>query len=409
MPLAPIFVFIFVLAAFVAVGLWYLTLFLLAGIGVLVAWFFSQRLNKPEAIRVLDLYAEKLDFLAKNLPLSNSSALALRGDEEFVYQLEDVALIESRKAPRVTQRSGGAVTFALAKGLYYTGARGSSVSPEPEDEMRTIDQGSVTFTTQRVVFVGSKQSREWDFSKMLGWNEGPGFSVTIAVSNRQKVSGIEISGNTDIGPSALMQICETVRDSGWDAARKGCAYAAKDKGDVANYIRANPKATKKELESYEEYLNELDPPEESETENEPSSETGSPRELTKAPLPQQSKLEQPEPLREIGVVGEMFYKKSFEALRIEFKSEGNTEHVVEVELQNDPDNEYSESGKAVAVFIRNKKVGHVPEWLAPKVFDQIEPEGGTVTLGARLYLDYVDAKPQKNSVTVTLDSRLVVK
>ena len=29
------------------------------------------------------------------------------------------------------------------------------------------------------------------------------------------------------------------------------------------------------------------------------------------------------------------------------------------------------------------QVGHVPEWSAPKVFDQLEPEGGTVTLGAR--------------------------
>jgi hypothetical protein len=108
-------------------------------------------------------------------------------------------------------------------------------------------------------------------------------------------------------------------------------------------------------------------------------------------------------------VGEMFYKKSFEALREELKTQGNTEHIVEVELRNDPDNEYSDSGKAVAVYIRDKKVGHVPEWLAPKVFDQLEPEGGTVTLGARLYLDYFDAKPQKNSVTVTLDSRLVIR
>ena len=105
----------------------------------------------------------------------------------------------------------------------------------------------------------------------------------------------------------------------------------------------------------------------------------------------------------------MFYKKSFETLRQELKTEGNTDHIVEVELRNDPDNEYSDSGKAVAVFIRDKKVGHVPEWLAPKVFDQLEPEGGTVTLGARLYLDFFDAKPQKNSVIVTLDSRLVVR
>jgi len=119
--------------------------------------------------------------------------------------------------------------------------------------------------------------------------------------------------------------------------------------------------------------------------------------------------EELEPLSEIKVVGEMFYKKSFEALREELKTQGNTEHIVEVELRNDPDNEYSDSGKAVAVHIRNKHVGHVPEWLAPKVFDQLEPEGGAVTLGARLYLDYFDAKPQKNSVTVMLDSRLIVR
>ena len=409
MPFAPIIVAILVVAAFVAVGLWYLTLFLVAGIAVLVAWFFSNRVDKGETIRVSELYAEKLDFLAKNLPLKDKSALALRGGEEFFYHLEDVALIEGRKAPRVTQRSGGAVTFALAKGLYYTGASGSSISPEPEDEMRTIDQGAVTFTTQRVVFVGSKQSREWDFSKMLGWNEGPGFSVTIAVSNRQKVSGIESNGETDLGPGVLMQISEVARESGWDAAREICANTAQEKRELANFIRENPKATTTELEANEKSLFELDPPEESETENEPSSETGSPRALTEAQPPQPTKVGQPKPLGEIGVVGEMFYKKSFEALRIEFKSEGNTEHVVEVELRNDPDNEYSESGKAVAVFIRNKKVGHVPEWLAPKVFDQLEPEGGTVTLGARLYLDYFDAKPQKNSVSITLDSRLVVK
>lgn len=61
------------------------------------------------------------------------------------------------------------------------------------------------------------------------------------------------------------------------------------------------------------------------------------------------------------------------------------------------------------VFIRGKKVGHIPEWLAPKVFDQLKPEHGTVTLGARLNLDYFDAKPQKKPVTVALDSRLVIR
>ncbi len=114
-------------------------------------------------------------------------------------------------------------------------------------------------------------------------------------------------------------------------------------------------------------------------------------------------------MQEIQVVGESFYEKSFEALREQLKLEDGTEHIVEAELRNDPDNEYSDSGKAVAVFIRDKKVGHVPEWLAPKAFDKLEPEGGTVTLGAGLYLDHRTAKPQKNAVRVRLDSRLVIR
>lgn len=50
----------------------------------------------------------------------------------------------------------------------------------------------------------------------------------------------------------------------------------------------------------------------------------------------------------------MLYKKSFEALWEELKSEENTEHVVEVKPRNDRDNKYSDSGKAVAVYIRKK-------------------------------------------------------
>lgn len=75
-------------------------------------------------------------------------------------------------------------------------------------------------------------------------------------------------------------------------------------------------------------------------------------------------------------------------------------------MRNDPDNPHSESGMAVAVFIRGLQVGHIPESLAPDVFEQLETKGGTVTLGARLWLDYKESKPNKSSVTVYLDSRL---
>lgn len=254
-PYTALFTAIFVAATLFAIGLWYLVLFLLAGVAVLVAWLLSNQTDKKTVTRVSESYAQALDFLAKNLPLETPTTLTLKAGEEYVYRLDGVALVESRSAPRVTQRSGEAVTFALAKGLYYTGARGSSVSPEPEDELRTIDVGAATFTTQRAVFVGSKQSREWDFSKLLGWNDEPGM-VTLAVSNRQKVSGIQSNSESDLSPGLVMNITEVVRKYGWDTAREACANAAADHRDMGRFAADNPKATQETLEAHQTHLNE---------------------------------------------------------------------------------------------------------------------------------------------------------
>jgi hypothetical protein len=58
-----------------------------------------------------------------------------------------------------------------------------------------IDTGSVSITTQRVVFQGGKYTREWDFSKLIGvihYSDHP--ATAIQVSNREKTSGIVYAG-----------------------------------------------------------------------------------------------------------------------------------------------------------------------------------------------------------------------
>ena len=301
-------------------------------------------------------------------------------------------------------RSTDAFTVALAKGFYYTAAAGKSVSPEPDDELKQIDTGVAHFTTHRVVFVGGKQTREWDFAKLLGTTERQnGLQLMISVSNRQKTSGLASPSVNQISPSMAFQITEQVKEYGFDAAKETALHAAEEVKVQLGVMQQSFFISEDEIERRTEQwrkdnaLPDVEPV----------------KKKRKAPSPSKHAVaeddEELEALAEIKVVGEMFYKKSFEALREELKTQGNTEHIVEVELRNDPDNEYSDSGKAVAVYIRDKHVGHVPEWLAPKVFDKLEPEGGAVTLGARLYLDYFDAKPQKNSVTVMLDSRLIVR
>ena len=347
-------------------------------------------------------WVKHLTEIGTKMPFPDSP-FPLRHGEKYVLSLRDQMLVESRRGTRVSTRSTDAFTVALAKGFYYTAAAGKSVSPEPGDELKEIDSGVAHFTTHRVVFVGGKQTREWDFAKLLGTTEKQdGMQLMISVSNRQKTSGLASPSITQITPSMAYQITEQVKEYGFDAAKETALHAA---DEVKVQLRAmqesffvSPEQIERRTEEWRQRnpLHDLEP-----IENKKKTSQNS----TSSP----SEKEELEPLDEIQVVGEMFYKKSFEALREDLKTEGNTEHIVEVELRNDPDNEYSDSGKAVAVFIRDKKVGHVPEWLTPKVFDQIEPEGGIVTLGARLYLDYFDAKPQKNSVTVVLDSRLEVR
>ena len=326
----------------------------------------------------------------------------LRHGEKYVLSLRDQQLVEARRGTRVSTRSTDAFTVALAKGFYYTAAAGQSVSPEPGDELKQIDSGIAHFTTHRVVFVGGKQTREWDFAKLLGTTEEPGgLRLMISVSNRQKTSGLASQSLNQISPGMAYQITEQVIHYGFEPAKESALHGAEEIAAQMAIMNESFFITEEEIERRTEQWRQAHPLAEME-------ELGSTQKKGKK-YTTTTEPEELEPLDEIHVVGETFYKKSFEALREELKTEGNSEHIVEVELRNDPDNQYSDSGKAVAVFIRNKKVGHVPEWLAPKVFDQLEPDGGTVTLGARLYLDYFDAKPQKNSVTVTLDSRLVVR
>jgi hypothetical protein len=347
-------------------------------------------------------WIKHLRQLGDEMPYEDSP-FPLRHGERYVVTLKEQALVEARRGTRVSTRSTDAFTVALAKGFYYTAAGGRSVSPEPGDELKNIDSGVAHFTTHRVVFVGSKQTREWDFAKLLGTTEEPGgLRLMLAVSNRQKTSGLASLRISQISPGMAYQITDQVIHYGFEPAKESALHGAKEIEAQLAIMNERFFISEEEIGRRMEQwrrANQLPIIEED------LPITGKKRSASGAP----SEPAEVEPLQEIEVVGDIFYRKSFEALRTELKTEGNTEHIVEVELRNDPDNEYSESGKAVAVFIRNRKVGHVPEWLAPKVFDQLEPDGGTVTLGARLYLDYFDSKPQKNSVSVTLDSRLVVR
>jgi hypothetical protein len=146
---------------------------------------------------VLDLYdwtVARARSIADGTFADADSRLALKKSERVIYGLDGVGLVESRKGPGHWQgRSQGvSVHVPGTKSMRYKVGQTKGTFVAGDEKPTVIDSGSVTVTTMRAVFVGSKQTREWTWAKLIAVQDDDPSWIGIAVSNRQKVSGITI-------------------------------------------------------------------------------------------------------------------------------------------------------------------------------------------------------------------------
>lgn len=104
----------------------------------------------------------------------------------------------------------------------------------------------------------------------------------------------------------------------------------------------------------------------------------------------------------VEIVGESFYKDSFREIRSELGLGPNSESNVKVELRQDPNNPHSRSGKAVAVFVSGRKVGHISEMHSSIVFDLLDSSGGMNWYEGRVFFGDLREARSKNSVSIRL-------
>jgi hypothetical protein len=117
--------------------------------------------------------------------------IMLKKDERVFHVLDGAVLIEPRRAPGQWQGGYSGVSFRVYKGVrFHTGGtRGTYV--QGEETPTPIDTGTATVTNQRIVFQGTKQVREWVYTKLISEDHSPTLPWTsLPVSNRQKVSGL---------------------------------------------------------------------------------------------------------------------------------------------------------------------------------------------------------------------------
>jgi len=157
---------------------------------------------------VVDLYdwtISRARSIADGTFADANSRVALKKGERAIYSLDNVGLVESRRGASHWQgRSQGvSVHIPGTKSMRYRVGQTKGTVVAGEEKPTVIDSGSVSVTTTRAVFVGSKQTREWTWAKLIAVQDADPSWIGIAVSNRQKVSGVSFPTAQDRLPLQL--------------------------------------------------------------------------------------------------------------------------------------------------------------------------------------------------------------
>jgi hypothetical protein len=202
-----------------------------AGAGL---WYYAIKKQKDQNVKDnLESAATKLEALSKTLtPIELPGFMEQKGEKAY-FKLDNVSLTEWRSTGSSYQGGSQGVSFRIAKGVSYrVGVSQGTLTKNPE-QLQVVDQGSAIFTDKRIVFAGTKSNREWDFSKMVNVDVGTnGIYVNIAVSNRQKNSGLRASNDADLTPGILAGIVLELNESGLAAAKTYALDTAKKMRDV---------------------------------------------------------------------------------------------------------------------------------------------------------------------------------
>ena len=116
---------------------------------------------------------EKIDFFSNHESQYNEAepggVIAKKG-EHVIAVVSEVGLIESRRGPTEFKGGSTGVSFRLTKrvSVRKSGMRGTAT---PGEETPTIiDEGKFIISDTRAIFVGNKQSREFEWDNLLSYD-----------------------------------------------------------------------------------------------------------------------------------------------------------------------------------------------------------------------------------------------
>lgn len=163
--------------------------------------YFKNRLNESNESKIkneLEYTKNILDMVHNYKDVVNeneSFELATKKNEEILMIIHGVVLLEMKKMPGSYEGGSTGVSFRLTDRISVRSSKFSGrFIPGPEIQA-VVDSGKFIITSLRGMFMGETKSREFLWSKLLGYKIQPvtgGFGLYLPVSTRDKISAIGI-------------------------------------------------------------------------------------------------------------------------------------------------------------------------------------------------------------------------
>jgi hypothetical protein len=192
-------------------------LFLVVGLGFLIWWRRGEKEtnNKLQLARM----ADQCDAIVANMGSVSATGLALKSGEVAVAQLRQAGLLEFVSNGSSYQGMNNGVGIRITNGISWNvSGSGGQLTKNPEVE-QIVDSGTVIFTNKRILFAGTKYTREWAFDKMVNVQASAnGATVHMNVTGQSKVSGLTYTNASQLTPGILLSVAQAYSTGGQSAA-----------------------------------------------------------------------------------------------------------------------------------------------------------------------------------------------
>ena len=228
---------LFVLIAMSTPILW---VYLLIGVGAaVVAYFINNRTKQRDFLLGLEQQANALDGLAAGTAVVSTLAIALAKGEQPIYVLPSVALTEYESTGSSFSGGTAGVSFPITDTIGgNVGGMKGRFTRNPE-QLMIVDQGKAIFTNQRILFSGAKFVRDWNLKDIVSLEPGPnGVDVKIAVTNRERTSGLQSINPNDFGPGYAAAFVFNLSQNGLESARQWAKDLAQEIRTAVSQERA---------------------------------------------------------------------------------------------------------------------------------------------------------------------------